>query len=114
MDWWYWSMTQLHSRPGLIQPLATFGNNPPPNIPSIRQLRITDTVHRIPWHLIRHPQTSIQLIQIPDSLTGRIQLVPSIRNEHSHPDKRNRFCRDSSNALGGYSLGSGGEAVAES
>jgi hypothetical protein len=49
-----------------------------------------------------HTQFQIQLIQIPDSLTSCIQLIPSISNQHSHPDKRNRFCRDCSDALGEF------------
>jgi pimeloyl-ACP methyl ester carboxylesterase len=46
-------------------------------------------------------------------LSSRIKLIPRISNQHSHPDKRNRFCRDSSDALGSYSLRPGGQAVAE-
>jgi hypothetical protein len=87
-------------------------NNPTPNIPSIRQLRITDTVHRIIRNLFSHPQIRIQLIQISDGLTSCIQLIPSIGNQHCHPDKWNWFSRDSSNTFSSYSLGSGGEALA--
>jgi hypothetical protein len=49
---------------------------------------------------------------LPDIISYAVWL--HYRFNLSHPDKRNRFSRDSSNALGGYSLGSGGEAVAES
>jgi hypothetical protein len=50
---------------------------------------------------------------VADSLTSRIQLMPSISNQHSHPDNRNKFSRISSNVLGSDSLGSGGEAFIE-
>jgi hypothetical protein len=96
-----------------LPPLIHILNNPTPNLPRIRQFRITNAVHSILRRLIIHTQVQIQLIQFPHSLTSRIQLIPSISNQHSHPDKRNRFCRDSSDALGGYSFGSGGEPLIE-
>ena len=96
-----------------LLPRAAFFHDPTLNLPSLRQFRITETVPSVLSRLISHPQIHIQLIQIPDSLTSCIQLIPSISNNHSHPDKRNRFSRDSSNALGSDSLGSGGEAGAE-
>jgi hypothetical protein len=70
-------------------------------------------MHRITRHLISHPQINIQLILIQDSLTRRIELIPSIGNQHSHSDELNRFSRDSSDTHGGYSLGSGGGAFIE-
>jgi hypothetical protein len=39
--------------------------------------------------------------------------MPNIGDHHSHPDKRNRFCRDSSDTPGSDSLGSGGEVGQE-
>jgi hypothetical protein len=57
-------------------------------------------MHSILPHVISHTQICIQLIQIPHSLTNRIQLIPGICNQHSHPDKGNGFRRNSSYALG--------------
>ncbi len=55
-------------------------------------------MHHILRCFIRHPQFNIQLIQFPDVLTSGVKLIPSISNQHSHPNKRKRFRRDSSNA----------------
>jgi hypothetical protein len=119
-DGFYWSTTipsqnEYETRCSSIRKGGVFSPGQSHlNLPSVRQLRITDSGHRILRRLTSHPQIRIQLIQIPHSLTSPMQLIPSISNQHSHPDKRNGFSWDSSNAFGSYSLGSRGEAVAES
>lgn len=68
----------LHSLHQLPPPFTTFLNNPTPNPPRIRPLRITGSVDSVIRRRISHPHIRIQLIQIPETFTGRAEYVGGV------------------------------------
>ena len=76
--------------------------------------RIAYVVHHIPRHLLRKAHLRIQLLQIPQALTGGIQLISSPGDQHRHADKRDRLRRNRGKARCSNSLRPADQTAAES